>query len=221
MRLHFLVEGQTEEAFVRDLLVPAMAPRGIYCDVHCVTTGRRGGKIYRGGLRTYVQLRKDLDLWMKQDHAADSWFTTMVDLYKLPSDFPSMAKSREIVDPLRRVEFLEQSFRNDVGGPRFAPYIQLHEFEALLFSHPESFSIAFPAIGSEVKELRAIRQACSSPEHINDREDYAPSKRILTILPAYDKVAFGPLIAKHIGLVRLRRECRHFNSWLSSLEAAG
>jgi hypothetical protein len=53
MRLHFVVEGQTEETFVRDLLSPELAPRGIFCDAHRVTTGRRGAKVYRGGLVSF------------------------------------------------------------------------------------------------------------------------------------------------------------------------
>lgn len=221
MRLHFVVEGQTEEAFVRDLLAPEMGAKGIYCDAHRVTTGRRGGKVYRGGLLSYAHLRKDLELWMKQDRAGDSWFTTMIDLYKLPPDLPSMAECRRIVDPFKKVECLEQGLAGDITHPRFVPYIQLHEFEALLFSDPQSFSIAFPAIGGEVGKLKAIRQACESPEHIDEREDCAPSKQILKILPEYDKPVSGPLIARQIGLEKLRAECHHFNGWLARLEAAG
>ena len=44
MRLHLVVEGQTEETFVRNLLAPELGAKGIFCDAHSVTTGRRGGK---------------------------------------------------------------------------------------------------------------------------------------------------------------------------------
>ena len=30
----------------------------------------------------------------------------------------------------------------DMADPRFIPYIQLHEFEALLLSEPEAFSLS-------------------------------------------------------------------------------
>ncbi|HXX22272.1 MAG TPA: DUF4276 family protein [Terriglobia bacterium] len=220
MRLHFVVEGQTEETFVRDLLAPELGAEGRYCDAHRVTTGRRGAKVYRGGLLSFAHLRKDLELWMKQDRAPDSWFTTMVDLYRLPSDFPSITESRRIVDPIKKVELLEQSFSSAMNHPRFVPYVQLHEFEALLFSDARSFSVAFPRIGKEVAELQAIRSAFDTPEHIDEREHYAPSKQILRILPEYDKPVSGPLIAKQIGLEKLRKECHHFNTWLARLEAA-
>ena len=221
MRLHFVVEGQTEETFVRSLLAPELGAMGIYCDAHRVTTGRRRGKFYRGGLVSFAHLRRDLELWMNQDKASDSWFTTMVDLYRLPSDFPSLADSRRVTDPMKKVELLEQSFASDINHPRFAAYVQLHEFEALLFSDPQSFSIAFPSIGDKVGKLQAIRSAFETPEHIDEREDHAPSKQILRILPEYDKPVSGPLIAKQIGLAKLRQECHHFDAWLARLEEHG
>jgi len=129
-----------------------------------------------------------------------------------------MAESHHIVDPMKKVELLERSFTSNINHPRFVAYVQLHEFEALLFSDPESFSIAFPGVGAKVAELQAIRRAFETPEHIDEREDHAPSKQILRILPEYDKPLSGPLIAKQIGLAKLRQECRHFDTWLARLE---
>ena len=220
LRMHFVVEGQTEEAFVRDLLAAEMGSKRIYCDAHRITTGRRGGKVYRGGMLSYAHLRRDLELWMKQDNNYDCWFTTMVDLYRLPSDFPGMAESRRIVDPVEKVQFLEQRLGGDLGHPRFVPYLQLHEFEALLFSDPQSFSIAFPSVSTELADLGAIRVAFATPEHIDEGDDTSPAKRICKLLPDYIKPLSGPLIAKHIGLAKLRAECHHFNEWLNRLELA-
>ncbi len=155
---------------------------------------------------------------MKQDSSWDSWFTTMVDLYRLPSDFPGVTQSRGIVDPVNKAEFLEERFSSDLNHPRFVPYVQLHEFEALLFSDPQCFLIAFPSMGTEVADLGAIRRQFQTPEHIDEGDP--PSKRIGKFLPEYVKPVSGPLIAKHIGLAKLRAECRHFNQWLERLEAA-
>jgi len=144
----------------------------------------------------------------------------MVDLYRLPSDFPGIAESRRIVDPVNKAEFLEERFSSDLNHPRFVPYVQLHEFEALLFSDPQRFSIAFPSLGTEGTDLEAIRRQFQTPEHINDGDDTSPSKRICKLLPQYVKPVSGPLIAKHIGLAKLRAECRHFHSWLQRIETA-
>jgi len=126
MRLHFLVEGQTEETFVRTVLAPELGATAIYCDAHRVTTGRKGAKLYRGGLVSFAHLRRDLELWMKQDRAADAWFTTMIDLYKLPSDFPRLPESRRELDPYKKVEILEEGFSTCIEDPRFIPYIQFN-----------------------------------------------------------------------------------------------
>ena len=60
MRLHFVVEGQTEETFVRDLLAPELGAKGIYCDAHRVTTGRRVRQALPRGLGFFRHLRRIL-----------------------------------------------------------------------------------------------------------------------------------------------------------------
>ena len=59
----------------------------------------------------------------------------------------------------------------------------------------------------------------TDPEEINDGETTAPSKRLQSLYPSYDKILFGPLIAQRIGLDRLRQECPHFRDWVAKLEA--
>jgi hypothetical protein len=217
VRLHFVVEGQTEETFVRDILAPELGSQGIYCDARRIETGRRKGKVFRGGFLEYRHLRKDLELWVKQDSALDSWFTTMVDLYRIPPEFPGVEESKRIADPYQRVNFLEGKLKEDTGYWRFIPYIQLHEFESLLFADPNCFSIAFPDIGPGLAELHAVRGEVGNPELIDEGPETHPSMRICGIIPQYAKPSAGPLIAKQIGLSTLQRECRHFAEWIASI----
>lgn len=203
VRLHVVVEGQTEETFVRDLLAPSL---GLIADVHRVTTGRKGPTTYRGGHTSYQHLRRDLTRWMAEDRHSESWFTTMVDLYRIPNDVPGYEKSRKIRDPVERVKFLEREFKSDIGHPRFAPYIQLHEFEALLFSDPESFLTSFPDNRQAVAALARILEQLSSPEYIDDGA-----------FPQFMKPVDGPKIAREIGLPKLRAACPHFNEWIDAL----
>jgi uncharacterized protein DUF4276 len=205
IRLHFVVEGQTEEAFVRDLLGPHLWGFQVVSVVRSVD-----------GISRYPKLKNDLLRWMREDRTADARFTSMVDLYRLPWEFPGRDAAQAIADPFGRVQALEDSFAADIADARFIPYIQLHEFEALLFSNPDSFAVRFPERAALIQELHAIRIEFSSPEHIDD--DTPPSKRILAVFPDYDKVAVGPLVINHIGLERVRRECRHFHDWILRLE---
>jgi hypothetical protein len=227
IRLHIIVEGQTEETFANDVLAPDLGEAGLFVDAHSITTGRRHGRLFRGGLVRYEHLANDLSLWMKQDQHPDSWFTTMVDLYGLPAGFPDRDALPDNLTAAQRTARLEQALAEDIGrrlnglpvSRRFVPYIQLHEFEALLFSEPAAFLEAFPGQQMLADKLSAIRLQFDSPEDINDGPETAPSKRILGLAPDYEKPVAGLLIAKRIGLARIRQECAHFNDWITRLLA--
>lgn len=221
-RIHFVVEGQTEEAFVKALLIPHLSDQSVFPDVRRVFTSRdkRRNTFYRGGLKRYDKLKADLTFWMKQDQHSDSWFTTMVDLYALPADFPDYARCRRATDPHARVQCLESALAADIGHPRLIPYIQLHEFEALLFSNLSPLGDIFSGGEKAVQQLASECQKFKSPEHIDDDPNGAPSKRIIAKIPQYEgqKVSAGPLAAQEIGLDQIRQKCPHFDEWLTKLE---
>jgi hypothetical protein len=62
-----------------------------------------------------------------------------------------------------------------------------------------------------------IRAAAISPEHIDDGVETAPAARISGVLPEFVKASSGPIIAREIGLNRIRQQCAHFNAWLEAL----
>ncbi len=230
IRLHILAEGQTEEEFVNSVLTEHLGDFNISTDVRRVETSRdrKRNKIYRGGMSTYQRAKRDLQRWMKEDSHADSFFTTMFDLYALPVDFPKFDESKTQSDPYQRVAYLESAFLADLAEAfsrsverlNFTPYIQLHEFEALILSDPEKFGIRFIEHDRQIQRLVALCSSVGSPELINDGETTAPSKRIIREIPEYEgaKASAGPLIAKEIGIQTLREKCPHFNDWLTKLE---
>lgn len=86
-RVLALVEGQTEETFIREVLGPSLAARGVFVTPKLLTTKRlRAGGHFRGGAASYAQIRGDLVLLLHDGGAAG--VTTVLDLYGLPSDFP-------------------------------------------------------------------------------------------------------------------------------------
>jgi hypothetical protein len=102
-------------------------------------------------------------------------------------------------------------------GLRIIPFIQMYEFEALLFSDTKAFAegIDNPELESA---LQQIADAFDTPEHINDSPQTAPSKRIVKLMYDYEKPLMGGLAALEIGLDTIRRECRLFDDWLLRLE---
>ena len=150
------------------------------------------------------------------------YFTTMIDLYGLPGDFPGKAGSvRNPQNPRPYCEALEQAFGADIGDARFVPYLQLHEYETLLYSDPDAFTVSFDDCQRAVAGLKEIAAQFGDIERINDSELTAPSKRIIGLLDGYEgmKPTAGPDIAQAIGLDVLRRRCRHFGDWIARLEA--
>lgn len=221
-RLHVLAEGQTEEAFVNQVLAPHLAGYGVVTDVRCVTTRRdrhRLDIVHRGGLGSYGKLQRDLQRWMAEDR--DAVFTMMVDLYALPRDFPGFEDAARIADPYTRVRHLEQALATHIGQQRLIPYIQLHEFEALLLSDPEKFDWQYIEHDRAITRLMELASRFDSPELIDDGEATAPSKRIIAEIPEYkhQKTTAGPLIAGRIGIQTMRDRCPHFAEWVAKLEA--
>jgi hypothetical protein len=144
----------------------------------------------------------------------------MLDLYALPNDFPGFTECHSIADPYDRIRSLELRFGEDICDNRFVPYIQLHEFEALLFSDIRQLELAFIDQLKGITRLGKLAERFSNPELINDRPQTAPSKRIIAEIPDYEhrKPSAGPLVAAKIGMDNMRAKCAHFRDWLTRLE---
>lgn len=209
-RVLVFVEGQTEETFVRDLLVPYFSRLGIYLTPILAQTSPG----HKGGIVSYGKVKHQLTRLCRQDQGA--YVTTMMDYYGLPNDFPGL--DGRVADAHEQVVRLELALQQDIDAPNFIPNLMLHEFEALLFSAPEKFA-EWLDDQALLAPMAAIRAAFATPEHINNSPQTAPSKRILALVPHYKKTVDGPLIAEDIGLDAIRAQCPHFNNWIERLLA--
>ena len=220
IRLNIIVEGHTEERFVKDVLSVHLALFEVYAVARKVKTSRHGKTIFKGGMTTYEKLKKDFSRWMKYDSNSNVRFTSMIDLYALPKDFPNYNKSTIINNPFQKVEYLEDEFARDIQDSRFIPYIQLHEYEALILSKPQSLKNIFLEHDAQINDLVELTKSFSSPELIDEGFDTSPSKRIIQQIPSYRyvKSIAGPSTAKDIGLNIIRKHCPHFGNWLNQLE---
>lgn len=214
VRVLVLVEGQTEERFVIDVLTPYFEQKQIYLSPKILTTKVvKSGKDFKGGVSTFGQIEKHLKILLGDGNA---YVTTLIDYYGLPAETPGMS-DRPPGSPVERVSHVENAihvkFHSD---KRLIPYLMLHEFEALLFSDPAELAAAIPARNLLPDLIAAM--AGLAPEHINETPSAAPSKRILRVIPGYRKVLHGTTTARRIGLGTLREKCPHFGGWLRRLE---
>ena len=224
-QLIFYVEGYTELEFVNEIIGPHLSNLGIiWHKPILVSNSVRKDRTARGGVRRYDPIRKDLHRLLAQYHGADFIFTTILDYYGLPYDFPSRNISLDgVVTPLDKVQSIENAWRNDMGDDRFLPNLLLHEYETLILARPESLLAAYPEARKAIADLQQDIAGFQNPEDINDSPMTAPSKRIIRALNnhhiRYDKVTGGALAVLELGLNAIRHECPKFDGWLKRLES--
>jgi hypothetical protein len=211
-RLYIIVEGQTEEEFVKVVLRPYLSQSGIY-DVRPIKITTSKG--HKGGFVRYEHLKNDVVRLLKQE--GNIVITTFVDFYKIPSSLPGYQQIATINLPTDKAAHLEVMIAAAINDHRFIPYIQLHEFEALLFSSVKGFQELY---GENEQIMMAVSRIISqfpNPEDINDGEATAPSKRLKSIVTDYDKIVHGNLMAEAIGLPIILEKCPRFKNWLEKI----
>ena len=216
-RVIVVVEGQTEQDFVRDVLAPWLGARGVYLSARLV--GKPG---HKGGVGEYRRARTDILILLKSEPVAT--VTTMFDFFRMPESWPGRREASAKPTAAERAAMVERAILDDVVaamGPsfrsdRFLPYVQMHEFEALIFVDP---SVTSEVLGSPgmAMNLQRIRSEFASPEEIDDGSTTAPSKRLESLFGNYRKRLHGPIITNRIGFEALRSACPHFAGWLESL----
>lgn len=208
-RLYIVVEGQTEEEFVKSLLAPYFQKENIYIYPVIIHTSKR----HKGGFVNYVHLKNDVNRLL-HSQGDDVVVTTFIDYFRCPQ-LPQREKWEVIQNHVKRVEQMECVMSADVSDWRFIPYIQLHEFEALLFSAIDGFNKYFDK--NIVKQIYAIIGKYDNPEDINSSPEGAPSKRLLRIIQGYDKVMYGNTVALEIGIIKILDKCPRFRKWIGVL----
>jgi hypothetical protein len=214
-RIRVLVEGQTERAFIRDILKPYFDSRQIY--LQPVMFKRQGG------ITPYVKAKDVIVRTLKEGEALIC--TTMVDFYGMPTDWPGRNQANRCQSYVEKAYIVEHSILADIAKSlgnaykphRLIPYVQMYEFEALLFSSPKKLA---ESIGDEKlsSDFLKIRNQFSNPEEINDNYNTCPSRRIESVFQGFRKTVNGITAASSIGLVTMRQECPHFNEWIKKLE---
>ncbi|WP_268225146.1 DUF4276 family protein [Sinomicrobium oceani] len=214
-RVIIICEGETEKEFCNKILAPYFATKEIYIQSPLI-------KKTMGGIVKWPELKNQILLHLKSDPT--SYVTTLIDYYGIYKkfDFPNWETSEIQPDKNKRMEILEEGMHSDIKDSyryRYIPYIQLHEFEGLLFNNIKVFHEQIPPDDLiRVNELEAVFSEFDNPEMINNHKDTAPSKRLKRIIRGYNKIVYGNILAESIGLERLREKSPRFNFWLNRIE---
>lgn len=224
--IHVLCEGQTEQGFVEEVLKPYLLLGGITA-VKSIMVQTNKKLNARGGLVCYHHAQTDLQILMASNRDTEYQrhiFTTMFDLYALPNDFPNYDACARISDRYMRVRSLENAFSLDINSNRFIPYIQLHEFESIVFCGLGYLNELYPGCERKCSKLFLDMERIGNPELINDKPATSPSKRIINAIESkqkplysYNKPRTGKFIASKVGIDRLREMCPHLNDWIQQL----
>jgi len=219
-RIFVVTEGQSETNFVNKVMVPYFAGRCILIPNTVVTkTDNRHGKTYKGGVVNYGQIRNTLLKTLAgASKSENTYVTTMFDFYRLPVDVPGIGDAEKTNDPYGKVELIERGILKEEGydGRFFFPYIELHEFEAMLFSDITKLEEAY--FEYDLTALKECVKIQSNPELINDGAETAPSKRIINCIHCFDKANVGVDVLEKIGIEEIAEKCRHFSEWMKKIE---
>lgn len=213
-RLIIICEGETEQQFCKDVLYNHFFSRDIVIETPLI-------KKSMGGIVAWEHIKSQILLHLKEDVTV----TLLIDFYGIKDyhNFSKWAESKTIVNKIDRMTFLENAMKEEIDDRvrfRFIPYIQLHEFEGLLFNNIETFKNIIPENEfTNIRELETTINSNINPELINDGATTAPSKRLERLISGYNKIVYGAVLAEEIGLERIRAKAVRFNDWIAKLES--
>ena len=212
-RLIIICEGPTEQAFCNDILREHFLPKGILLDAPTI-------KHSNGGIVAWETLKKQIITHLNEGNCIVSLF---VDYYRIRDsyNFPGWRNRKSITDIYDRMRYLFEQMSLDIDinlRSRFIPYIQLHEFEGLLFSDISVFPNNFTKDELDFSLLETAVKSAHTPEEINNGPNTAPSERLKRAIKGYDKIVYGSCLASDIGLKTIREKCILFNEWIEKLE---
>ena len=213
-RVIIIAEGQTEEKFVKSLIFPYFHNKKLFDISVSILPSKvtASGKRYKGG-----NIKSDKILKFSKQYLNSASVTTFIDYYGINPEFIGYQDSLSLTSISEKKECIEKALKEELTDYRFFPYVQMYEFEGLLFSDIDNFIW----IENDINKIHTLKQSVktfSSPEHINNSKVTAPSKRIEQIFPSYGKTSDGIIVAEAIGMTTILSKCNHFKEWIDRIE---
>jgi hypothetical protein len=217
-QIGILVEGQTESAFVSEILAPYLQAFDIFVTPVIVKTSRRAdGTTFKGGGMVWKHYENDLRRLLRASHYR--CVSILVDFYAYPRNAPGVACCQRPHQPRRCAEVRIQAMADAIGDPRFVPYVVLHEFETWVIAAALGTSHVL-GDSSVAKKLHTEAHTVGDDvELLNDSPATAPSKRVQRCWDDYDKVTDGIEVIREAGLEAVIERCPGLRLWIDQLLA--
>lgn len=209
-RILILVEGQTEERFIKDVVSPYLLGFNLAIIPTIVETKKLVGAPSNKGGGDFSKFKADVLDLLGDTHA--SAVTTLYDFYGFPK-IPNLAET-----VYQDIQQLETAIANVFNNKRFKAYLQRHEFEAFMFIEPE-LTAKSALQRSKTGAIENHRKAFNGVEDINLDPKRAPSKRLEGEIGKYNKPRLGAAITNELGIERLIKECPKFSLWVEWLKS--
>lgn len=219
--LYFIVEGDSEEQFVKRILKPYLISKGLpHYGINVIMIEMKGGG---HGVNNIEHLKNTIKpiLYYKDQPV----ITTLIDHYRLNSEtkLPGYNECIKESDIEKRLSKMEEKLNDAVQSIKsyrfFIPYIQRHEFETFLFADPEQ---GFDLEDERIKQ--AVVDLCNSfasIEDINCTPKGAPSERLKKIYlkygKKYRKADDAVDIAELTTIEKMLDKCPRFKNWIDTL----
>lgn len=212
-RVIIICEGETEREFCKNVLAPHLINHKIFIQAPLI-------KRSMGGIVRWSVLKKEIETHLLESNVIVSSLIDYYGLYQKYS-FPKWQEGEKIIDKYSRMDFLENAMKEDISDAikhRFIPYLQLHEFEGLLFNDIQLFYDQVPKaelVG--ITELEKTFAEYTNPEMINNNRETSPSQRLKRIIKGYNKPLYGHYFAEAIGIEQIRAKSPRFNKWVEKI----
>jgi len=187
-----LVDGATKKIFSDDLLSPLFKEISFLLLLLLV-----------GCYHSFHKTIKEVNLKIESFNHYDK-VILIYDYYGL---HPTFKKGIETSWSLEKsIEFIRDKFTKEINSNKFYFYIQVQEFEALLYSNINEIDNYFET--NKLKEIGDIlNKVKNNLELINDSTETVPSKRLDNLFSNFGKTTDGIVILKNIGIDKIRNEC--------------
>ena len=148
-----IVEGKTEQEFIRQLVAPYLLPKKVYLTpIQVSKPGSKGGDV------KFSRVKNDLITHIKQRE--NTVITTFFDLYGL-NEWPGKnlifneLYHENRIQKLYEVTYaaLSEIFSESVVTARIIPFFAIYEFEALLFSEPQLLAASLGCPAKDVENI--------------------------------------------------------------------